>query len=528
MPNRPMVARGLGNGGRPWHHGRMLTIGRLALSIFITTALATHAASAASERPNVLLIMADDLGYGDLGCFGSKQIDTPNLDALAADGVRATDGYVCASICSPSRAGLLTGRYPQNFGFEHNIGGVNNNATPNARNGIPAGERTLGDFMKSAGYRTGIIGKWHVGHAIPEMLPNARGFDTFFGILDGHCDYFPKSTDRFLLRNGQPVEAVREGYTTDWFTNEAIEFINGNGPGAETHDGSDIDASDPWFLFLSYTAPHTPLQAKPEDLERFSHIPDAGRRTYAAMIWNMDQNIGRVVDTLREQGELDNTLIVFLSDNGGAVDANNACNAPLRGSKGTFLEGGVRVPFIFHWPAGGLKGGTTFERPFISLDLTPTFIKAAGGELPERPQATRGRFADKPLLDGVDLLPFLRGEAQGDPHEAIYLRMALRQQVVRRGDWKLQTGVHALPELFNVRDDPSELDDKILEHREMAESMQTLLNDWQHALEDAPHWLEPPYWQMVSFQRYQRPYQLVQPERDEAYSGRVADVRSDD
>ena len=520
----------------------MLKIQAYLIVLVVTiTAATSHARGASNalgtqptdEQPNVLLIVADDMGYGDLGSFGSKQIETPHLDELAAAGIRATSGYVCGSVCAPSRAGLLTGRYPQNFGFEHNLGGTNPNVVPNARNGIPADERLMSDYLKALGYRTGLVGKWHVGEATEAMLPNQRGFDSFMGMRHGSGTFFPQQQDFRIYRNGRELtkDDVREPYLTDWFTTEALEFIAGEGPGAETNSGEPIDADDPWFLFLSYTTPHTPLQAKDDDLERFSHIPHRGRRTYAAMQWSMDQNIGRIIDALRDSGELDNTLIVFMSDNGGAVEGSNALNAPLRGAKGTFLEGGIRVPFIFHWPAGGLSGGKVYDRPFISLDLTSTFISAAGGEMPERTgrywNARRAEeIANKPLLDGTDLLPHLRGEDKADPHEAIFFRMTLRNLAVRKGDWKLLTSVNMLPSLFNVADDPSELTDRYQEMPELAAELQELLNAWQFGLEDTPHWLEDPYWQAVSHGRLTREYQLRQPERQEAYSGREQDVRN--
>ena len=308
------------------------------------------------------------MGYGDLGCYGSKQIETPALDQLAADGIRCTDGYVAANVCAPSRAGLMTGRYPQRFGFEHNL----NRDFPTfpERLGIPKGQKTIADHLKTAGYRTGLVGKWHVGDSIPEMLPNARGFDFFFGMHNGSHDYFPTPENNHLMRNQDPVTQIRTPYLTDWFTDEAIDFV-------QKKDES------PWFLFLSYNTPHTPMQAKEEDLARFAHIPNKRRRTYAAMQSCMDQNVAKILKTLQSNGQLENTLIVFFSDNGGSVTASAACNAPLRGMKGAFLEGGIRVPFIWHWPAG-LPSGTEFNQPFSSLDILPTFMAAADAEMPPR------------------------------------------------------------------------------------------------------------------------------------------------
>ena len=221
---------------------RLLSFHLLVLALVLATSLA-------SAKPNLLIILADDMGYGDLGCYGSKQIETPVLDGLAAGGVRCTDGYVSGNVCAPSRAGLLTGRYQQRFGFEHNLN--RNFPTFPERLGIPRGQKTIADHLKGAGYRTGIVGKWHVGDSIPEMLPNARGFDFFFGMHSGSHNYFPTPEKHQLMRNRQKVKEIRMPYLTDWFTAEAIDFMrDGDRP------------ADPWFLFLSYNTPHTPMQAK--------------------------------------------------------------------------------------------------------------------------------------------------------------------------------------------------------------------------------------------------------------------------
>ena len=336
---------------------------------------------------------------------------------------------------------------------------------------------------------------------MPEHLPNARGFDYFFGMRNGNHAYFPTARRNRLYRNGEPIDTIEEPYLTDWFTSDAIDFI---GEPGET----------PWLMYLSYNTPHTPLQAKDEDLERFAHIPHQGRRTYAAMQWCMDYNIGRIIEHLRATDQLDNTLIVFMSDNGGSVDASNACNAPLNGQKGIALEGGIRVPLIFHWPAGGLVGGTTYERPIIAFDLLPTFLAAAGeGEMPGN-------------LDGVDLLPFLRGDTGGDPHDVLFWRKTLRDTAVRKGDWKLITSVHHLPMLFNLKEDISEQHNVFADHPDIAEDLQQEINRWQESLADTPNLVEGNNWLTRTRRLYDRPFQLVQPERDEAYSGRPRDVRS--
>ncbi|MFT5408780.1 MAG: arylsulfatase A-like enzyme [Verrucomicrobiales bacterium] len=465
-------------------------------------AIALAFATSSWAKPNLLIILADDMGYGDLGCYGSKQIETPVLDKLAAGGVRCTDGYVSGNVCAPSRAGLLTGRYQQRFGFEHNLN--RNFPTFPERLGIPKGQKTIADHLKSAGYRTGIVGKWHVGDSISEMLPNARGFDFFFGMHGGSHQYFPTPEKHQLMRNKLKVSKIRTPYLTDWFTLEATDFMR------EEH-------AEPWFLFLSYNTPHTPMQAKQEDLERFAHIPDQRRRAYAAMQWCMDQNVGKVLATLTETQQLQDTLVVFFSDNGGSVTASHACNAPLRGMKGSFLEGGIRVPFIWHWPAGGLSGGKVFKQPFTSLDLLPTFMAAAGAEMPERvTKKGKGKVVN---WDGFDLLPYLRGEKQGPPHETLFWRMVMRGQAVREGKWKLLLNVHTPPALYDLSKDISELENLYATEPEVVARLWGKLNQWEESLEDTPHWTESTYWQGYNRKLYLHDYWLTQPGREASYRG---------
>ena len=455
----------------------------------------------AAEKPNLLIILADDMGYGDLGCYGSKQIETPVLDRMASAGIRCTDGYVAGNVCAPSRAALLTGRYQQRFGFEHNL----NRGFPTfpERLGIPKEQKLIANHLKDAGYRTGIVGKWHVGDSIPEMLPNARGFDFFFGMHGGGHDYFPKPGKHKLMRNEDKAEKIRTPYLTDWFTEEAMDFMA-------------ADGDKPWFLFLSYNTPHTPMQAKKEDLERFAHIPDKKRRTYAAMQWCMDQNIGRILESLKASDQLENTLIVFFSDNGGSVTASAACNAPLRGMKGSFLEGGIRVPFIWHWPAG-LPAGKEFGEPIISLDLLPTFMAAAGAEMPPRER----KIGRKSVVewDGQNLLPFLRGENEEAPHEALFWRMTLRGSAVREGKWKLLVNVHTPPALYDLESDVSEVNNLYGEHPEIVQRLWDRLNKWEDSMGDTPHWLEEASWQTYNRKLYEHEYWLTQPEKDDDYRG---------
>ena len=453
-----------------------------------------------ADQPNILMILADDMGYGDLGCYGSLQIETPVLDKLSAAGIRCTDGYVCANVCAPSRAGLLTGRHPQRFGFEHNL----NKAFPTLpeRLGIPVEQKTIADHLKKAGYRTSIIGKWHVGDSVPGMLPNARGFDYFFGMHGGSHHYFPKAENNKLFRNEDPVTKIDHPYLTDWFTHEAI--------------GQMTLSEQPFFCFISYNTPHTPMQAKEEDLAKFAHLKGKRRQIYAAMQWCMDVNIGRILAHLEKTDQLENTLIVFYSDNGGSVTASHACNAPLNGMKGSFLEGGIRVPFIFHWPKG-LPSQATFKHPFSSLDLLPTFIAAAG--TPKLPHRIKVGKKWQTVTDGKNLLPHLRNQNAKPPHEVLFWRMTMRGAAIREGDWKLLVNVHTPPALYNLADDISEQDNLYQKMPGKVADLWLKLNRWQESLEDTPHWQEAPYWQGYNRKLYTHDYWLTQPARDEEYKG---------
>lgn len=350
-------------------------------------------------RPNVLVIVGDDMGYADVGFHGCQDIPTPHLDALCAAGVRFSNGYVSGPYCSPTRAGLLTGRYQQRFGHEYN---------PSGKDGLPTTEVTLADRLKGAGYATGLVGKWHLGSE-PAMHPQQRGFQEFFGFLGGAHDYFQSGQ---ILRGTTPVK--ESAYLTDAFGREAEAFI-------ERHK------QQPWFLYLAFNAVHTPMQADDARLERFASIENKPRRTYAAMMFAMDEAIGRVRKKLADTGLEQQTLVIFHSDNGGptmpGTTTNASINKPLRGSKRTTLEGGVRVPFLVAWP-GRVKPGV-YEQPVIQLDVHSTALAACGVQVQAQWK-----------LDGVDLLPYLSGHKSGAPHDALFWRMG-QQMAIRVGDYKL-------------------------------------------------------------------------------------------
>ena len=425
----------------------------------------SHAALTAADaaKPNILFIVGDDMGYADVGFHGCKDIPTPNLDSLAASGVRFTNGYVTGPYCSPTRAGLLTGRYQTRFGHEFNPAG--------GKQGLPVSETTIADRLKAAGYATGLVGKWHLGSQ-PSMHPQKRGFDEFFGFLGGAHSYFNSAG---ILRGETQVKDP--GYTTDAFGREAVDFI-------ERHKDK------PWFLYLAFNAVHTPMDATDDRLAKFPNIADKKRRTYDAMMLAMDEAIGKVRRKLTDTGLDKNTLVIFISDNGGptmpGVTVNGSSNAPLRGSKRTTLEGGIRVPFIVSWP-GHVKPGV-FENPVIQLDATATALTAAGVEI--RPEWK---------LDGANLLPHLGGGKSAAPHDALYWRFG-KQMAIRMGDYKLVrydsnadtlTGAGGQPitsfKLYNLADDIGETKDLAASQPDKVKELQTKWEAWNQS-NIAPLW----------------------------------------
>ena len=388
-----------------------------AASLILVLGLACSS-SPSSAPPNIVVIVADDLGYNDLGAYGSGIIRTPHIDALAGGGARLTDGYVSAAVCSPSRAGLYTGRYQPRFGYEFNTSGRDTAV------GLPTDQRTLADMLKSAGYATGLVGKWHLGKS-REHHPLSRGFDEYFGHLSGGTTYIDSREegvqswpagnapttrpDASAIYDGFDKVEVEE-YLTDVFAEKAVSFIRRHG-------------DRPFFLMITPNAPHTPLQATAEYARRYEGVEEDGRRIFAAMVSSVDDLVGKVVEELDAHGVRENTLIAFLSDNGCIkyLSQDVCSNDPLRGSKRFHLEGGIRVPFIFNWP-GGLLAGSVFEHPVISLDLFATLAAAAG--------------SDETAQDSVNLLPYLRGEVAEPPHEFLFWR-AKPNIAVRSGKWKL-------------------------------------------------------------------------------------------
>ncbi len=414
---------------------------------FLASAAAPLAA--APRRPNIVFIVADDLGYGELGAQGNREIPTPHLDSIAQRGVRFTQGYVTAPYCSPSRAGFLTGRYQSRFGHELNVIGAQNLLPQNA---LPASESTMADQLKAAGYRTALIGKWHLG-GTPQSHPLARGFDEFYGFLhEGHF-YRPRDNKTIVsrLRPNEPPyddhnpilrgreEIVEPDYFTSALAREACSFI-------------DRHRARPFFLYLPFNAIHSPMQADPPDLDRFAHIQNPHRRIFAAMLASFDDAVGRILGRLRQHRLDQDTLVAFISDNGGPTGELTSSNLPLRGGKGQLFEGGIRVPFFLQYPRV-LKPGRVLDTPLTALDLLPTFRAAAQAQAPP-PQR----------LDGLNLLPWLSGQASPPAERPLFWRHA-RASALRLGDWKI---VRQFPpaqppgpwSLFHLKNDPAEAHDQ--------------------------------------------------------------------
>lgn len=426
---------------------------RLAFLLLVACVL-LHAAHATTP-PNILLILADDMGYADLGFTGAKDIPTPHLDALAAAGTRLTDAYVTAPYCAPSRAGLLTGRAGTRYGFELNTGKT---TRPGGRIGLPAEAVTLAEHLRTVGYRTGLVGKWHLGGG-EGMHPLDQGFESFFGILGGGSSYFGKGGKPLMVSRDRECVEEHE-YLTDAFGREAAAFVTN-------------DENKPWMLYLAFNAVHDPMQPKEADLSRVPLAEGKLRKPYAGMLLAMDDAIGRVLAKLRETGADKNTVVVFLSDNGGPTapinsNVNGSRNGPYRGGKRQLSEGGIRTPMFVSWP-GAIPAGKTLATSVTALDLAPTLLAAAN-------------VKGDAKLDGVSLLPHLRGEAAAPPTRAFCWRFGW-QFAVREGDWKLVRWKHDdgkgfTSGLFNLRDDPTEAHDLRSQHPDIAKRLASSWEQW--------------------------------------------------
>ncbi len=440
-----------------------MTLSRLLPRLLLGLALLAPLGAAPAPRPNVIYFLADDLGWTDVGWHGGN-IATPHLDRLAAAGARLEQFYVLP-VCSPTRAAFLTGRYPIRHGLQ--IGVVR----PWAQYGLPLSETTLAQELSAAGYHTAIAGKWHLGHFRPEYLPTRRGFQSQYGHYNGALDYFTHQRDGGHDWHRNDRESRDAGYTTVLVGDEAVRVVEA------------ADPAKPFFLYVPFNAPHTPLQAPEECLRRYAHVADPKRRTYSAMVACLDDQVGRVVAALARRGLTERTLIAFSSDNGGPITLG-ATNGPLRAQKGTVYEGGVRVPAFATWP-GVIPAGTVVQAPLHIVDWFPTLRRLAGvTAAPALP------------LDGRDAWPTITAGAPS-PHEAILLNAYPRGGAVRMGDWKLvrngAIGANDLPdtpattgkkkggkraapeaetlELFNLAADPGERENLAARHPEIVQRL---------------------------------------------------------
>ncbi|MDB6077964.1 MAG: arylsulfatase family protein [Akkermansiaceae bacterium] len=431
-------------------------------------------AQGAERKPNILLIVADDLGYGELTSQGfKKDIPTPNIDSIGKNGVRFTNGYVSGPYCSPTRAGLLTGRYQERFGHEFNPGPPveGNNAI-----GLALTEKTAGDRLKAAGYTTGWFGKSHLGNA-PEFHPLNRGFDEFYGFLGGAHSYEnPGADSNNPILRGREVDR-NPGYLTEAFAREAVSFIERK---------KDV----PWFVYLPFNAVHAPLEVAEKYEGRFTSIEDPKRRKFAGLLSSLDDNVGVVLNKLKELNLEEDTLILFISDNGGPTEQTTSSNGPLHGFKAQTWEGGIRVPFAIQWK-GKIAAGALDPRPVIQLDLLPTALAAAG--VTAQPDWK---------LDGVNLLPYVKDGKEERPHDALFWRFG-QQLAVRKGDWKLVKGVGTPgvqpgaadrpasiegAQLYNLADDIGETTDLAAKNPDKVKELAALWNSWNSELV-APKWL---------------------------------------
>ena len=417
----------------------------------LTSLLLSVVVLPAADVANIVLLVSDDQGYADISCYPhSADVSTPNLDRLAAEGVRMTNGYASCPVCAPTRAGLLTGRYQQRFGFY---------TAADSRAGLPRSETTLSELLHEAGYATGVFGKWHLGYQ-PGYRPLERGFDTFYGFLGhGGHDYFDLSiTDeiRSIYRNREPIED--SGYLTRNITRHAIEFITAN-------------RDRPFFAYVPYNAVHNPIQAPEEYIQRFDG-PDPKRNTYLAMLAIMDEGVGEILDALDRLGLSQNTLVMFFSDNGGAR-ATTASNGVLRGFKHSVYEGGIRVPFLVRWPAR-IPAGTVSVDPVISTDAFASALAAAGVDLP----------GDR-VIDSRDILPSVTGSLEGPLHEALFWNWINKDSdkgwAVRKGRWKLLANNDGL-ELYDLDEDLSETRNLAPDEPAVVRGLLEAYESWQEGI----------------------------------------------
>lgn len=482
----------------------MIKFKDIKLPFAVITLLLANYVMAQDSRPNILVVLCDDLGYNDVGFNGSKDIKTPELDKLAHGGTIFTSAYVAHPFCGPSRSAILTGRYPHFTGTAYNL--FQNSSEEDADNmGVPIEETYMSKILQEAGYYTSAVGKWHLG-AAPKFHPNKRGFNNFYGFLGGGHEYFPEQYHKTyqeqlkkgiknirdylkpLEHNGRDIEETE--YLTDAFSREAIRDIK-----------IAAEKKKPFFIYLAYNAPHVPLQAKAEDLKKFANIKDKDRRTYAAMVYAVDRGIGQIVRNLKETKQYENTLIVFLSDNGGNTD-HGANNYPLKGTKGDTWEGGYRVPMFFHWPKK-IDGKKHYDFPVSALDLYPTFVQLA-----------KTKVSGNKKLDGKDIMADVLAGTDSYKDKMIYslrYREGYSDVGGRQGDWKITRMANEPWGLFNIKQDIGEKKNLSGRYPELLEKMVAETEKWTKGFVK-PLWYyslkDEEYWNDGRMPRYDETFEI--------------------
>lgn len=440
--------------------------------------------SSAQVKPNIILIISDDAGYADFGFHGSTVMQTPHLDKLASQGMLFKQAYVTAAVCGPSRAGILTGKYQQRFGFEENNvpGYMSHYLVTDDDMGLPLNQKTIADHLKALGYRTALFGKWHQGNA-DQFHPLHRGFDQFYGFRGGARSYFPFNEHNYTKRLEDILErdfkqfGETNKYLTDALADETCAFIDKN-------------YRQPFFIILAFNAVHTPMEAEEQDLAKFPELIGK-RKKLAAMTLSMDRACGKVFDKISELNLDENTIIIFTNDNGGPSDSNHSDNSPLSGSKANHLEGGIRVPFLLRW-TGVIAENSVYEHPISMLDLLPTFVTAAGGSIDD--------FAE---IDGVNLWPYLNGEVGERPHQTLFWKKENRG-AIRDGDWKMLRFPDRPAELYDLSQDISETNNLAMEYPDKVKVLYKKLFEWELTL-------QRPLWQL------QRKYEGAAMDRMDKY-----------
>ncbi|MBC7926715.1 MAG: sulfatase-like hydrolase/transferase [Bryobacteraceae bacterium] len=440
----------------------MRPITAFAAALILITSPATGSQQSSPDRPNVVLIMTDDAGYADTGSYGAPDIRTPNIDSLARDGVKLTEFYANGMSCTPTRAGLISGRYQQRYGIEFVLPAP---GIPGSDGGLPPLAHSLPLLMKKNGYATALIGKWHLGYK-REFSPRAHGFDSFFGYKSAAIDYYTHFTTRpsegAQFVSGQPdlwendAPIVQDGYMTDLITRRTVGFINQN-------------AARPFFIDVAFNAPHSPTQ-RPDNAVSTPAPGSATRADYAAVMERVDRGVGEILQALRRRGLEKNTIVIFTNDNGGVGLSHSA---PLFHRKFSAWEGGIRVPALFRWP-GRIPAGTASGQVGITMDLTASILAATATPVPSDAR-----------LEGINLFPILQRKAPL-VERTLFWRTGgpgpvnMNQKAVRSGDWKLMIdGAVTRIFLFNVKADPGERQDWFARRQDLVRRLQQLMTEWE-------------------------------------------------